>query len=398
MRKLRLDFQWSPYKRQIKKIDELFKIYVTASQNSIEFDSVIESGYLWNNSHEKCPEVIKEVSKKFGFDNEHEFIHALERWLDLNPVLHGALTEKRLRKYESIQNEITKKIAANHEESKKNNAKRNQIWQKEQLKKRLQNSQARKKKYLNDKQDMINDALVYHDLLERFETCKRWRSRRKWRDQIQLCEFAQFLEEGIENQTKYKNLVLTGIFDKKGINYDTPGKVYLVRHLELNAMKIGITSNSSTTDRVSVHQNAGWHLLRVWDFNKTWDAYLIEQQIVRWWRDELELSHGVSPAQIPQGGFSETVPYSDDIYSETSKYFEMLQTQPKVGKRPHRSNMGTKIEANSRSCWCGGKWRTRRAPLGFRSGALPQDSFLWCSRWPYCLEKRINTRFTTKHN
>ncbi len=90
----------------------------------------------------------------------------------------------------------------------------------------------------------------------------------------------------------------------KGIDLTKPAHVYLITNSELGAHKIGISGEKSR--RLKVHQKEGWE---IWDTKicKTGeDAYRIEQDILNWLRQDLDIPPYLSSELMPQGGWSET--------------------------------------------------------------------------------------------
>jgi hypothetical protein len=363
--------------------DKLFRTYVVECQGSSEFDLVIESGYLCNYRYEGAPETVRAAGSKYGFVNAAVFVDALKRWVRLNPPLFEVLEQKSQTKRKAYDDEKIRKVEESRMEHDKWQAKymaEAQIAQEARIIRKLESLQNLKSSYLISQQTMIEDARVFRDLAEKLERCKRRSSRKKWRKELSENRFAQYLEVGLDNQAEYKKVVLSGVFDRKGIDFDGPGLVYLMRNQSLNALKIGITSNSSTSDRVSVHENKGWGLLSKWEFSSTWQAYLIEQQIISWWRDELELGNGVAPEQMPQGGFSETAPNSADLQNSTVLRVEELLSQTDLRDRKVGSKGRNSTKSLSSGCWCGGKWVARK-------NGSNKGTFRSCSRWPYCLNR-----------
>lgn len=70
-------------------------------------------------------------------------------------------------------------------------------------------------------------------------------------------------------------------------NDDSPGKLYLVSHRSLKALKVGITSHANPHQRVSDHRREGWQVLGEWNLSSGRVARSIEHSVIRWWRDDL---------------------------------------------------------------------------------------------------------------
>jgi hypothetical protein len=363
--------------------DSCFLRYVTFCRGSEEFQSIIESGYLCHYPSEKIPDAVQVVINKFEFPSPTDFFSGLRRWVQTDSQLFGVLEAKRLLKRQAYEAEQLRKseelLAAREEEMEKRKA---ELKENERLLKIRETERigALRDAYLNNEQMMIDEARIFRDLIEKHEQCKRASSRRKWKKELMHNNFALFLKGGIANQDEYKKVFLTGVFDRKGIDFNSPGQIYLMKNQSLNALKIGIMSTSSISDRVSVHQSKGWELISKWEMASTWHAYSVEQQIICWWRDELELGNGAHPNQMPQGGFSETAPNSDELSITTLTQIEHFLSQPTARVRKSRTVNGIQIEISDDKCWCGGKWvkRVNKASYG---------KFYSCSRWPYCLNR-----------
>jgi hypothetical protein len=91
-----------------------------------------------------------------------------------------------------------------------------------------------------------------------------------------------------------------------GFNPGLPSIVYLLRHTEDGALKIGIAKAATKKPswaRLSQHQRQGWETIRVWTCTDGYTARSVEQSVLRWWRDEL----GLPPYHDSGSGWTETV-------------------------------------------------------------------------------------------
>ena len=76
----------------------------------------------------------------------------------------------------------------------------------------------------------------------------------------------------------------------------------------LNAHKIGIGNVvRQKGDRIKQHKKHGWNLVQQMNFSKTDDAFILEQNILTWWRNTLKLDVHLTEFDMPQGGYTETV-------------------------------------------------------------------------------------------
>ncbi len=96
-----------------------------------------------------------------------------------------------------------------------------------------------------------------------------------------------------------------------GINLAAPAYLYLISNSDLNSHKIGIGGFESSLDRLDVHKRQGWALVAKLDFDTADYAYEIEQKVISWLRDDLQLQRHLLQQQMPQGGHTETVDASE---------------------------------------------------------------------------------------
>jgi hypothetical protein len=89
-----------------------------------------------------------------------------------------------------------------------------------------------------------------------------------------------------------------------GYNLAIPGFAYLIVHPKLSAAKIGIYNHGS--NRLVDHQRRGWVLERKILLPGR-DAQAVEEAVLRKWRSTLRLSIALTPEEMPQGGWTETV-------------------------------------------------------------------------------------------
>ena len=93
-----------------------------------------------------------------------------------------------------------------------------------------------------------------------------------------------------------------------GIDYLAKGFIYLMTNKVLNSHKIGIGNiERQKGDRIKQHKKHGWQLIKQMNFDKTDDAFIVEQKVLSWWRQSLKLSIHLTEFEMPQGGYTETV-------------------------------------------------------------------------------------------
>jgi hypothetical protein len=99
-----------------------------------------------------------------------------------------------------------------------------------------------------------------------------------------------------------------------GIDYTAPGYLYLLTHRGFKAHKVGIANYTEkpTWDRVYIHARHGWALYKQMDFTTAEGAFLVEQATLRWLRGTKGIVATLTREDMPQGGWTETVP-ADEI-------------------------------------------------------------------------------------
>ncbi len=74
----------------------------------------------------------------------------------------------------------------------------------------------------------------------------------------------------------------------KGLDYKGKGIIYLLQRQDYYSAKVGITTPNSRTDRIAAHVKEGWHLVQSWTTDTAFQAEEVEEEILSWWRNELE--------------------------------------------------------------------------------------------------------------
>jgi hypothetical protein len=93
----------------------------------------------------------------------------------------------------------------------------------------------------------------------------------------------------------------------KGFQFHLPGYLYLIANEKMGALKVGIATSGIRQDRLNVHVRHGWLLYRKIHFDIGNDAYLLEQEVLKWMREEMKLPAFLTAMDMPQGGWTETV-------------------------------------------------------------------------------------------
>ena len=96
-----------------------------------------------------------------------------------------------------------------------------------------------------------------------------------------------------------------------GINLLAPAYLYLITHESFNSHKVGIGGFDSYNNRLEQHTKQGWEIYSQLDLDTGEEAYEIEQAVLNWLRNDLNLQQYLLPEQMPQAGHTETVDASE---------------------------------------------------------------------------------------
>lgn len=91
-----------------------------------------------------------------------------------------------------------------------------------------------------------------------------------------------------------------------GFRYQDPAAIYLLRHDGYEALKVGVASDASKYDRIAHHGRNGWKPVGSWVTPTGAHAAAVEQEVLRWWREEIKAPIALSQKEMPQGGWTET--------------------------------------------------------------------------------------------
>lgn len=99
------------------------------------------------------------------------------------------------------------------------------------------------------------------------------------------------------------------VCSKSSFKPNAPAYFYLITHNELNAHKVGIANIAKTSlaDRFYHHKKQGWILVRRWDSKSGAEISLLEKEILRVLRKELQLPPYLAKEDMPFGGWTETL-------------------------------------------------------------------------------------------
>lgn len=92
----------------------------------------------------------------------------------------------------------------------------------------------------------------------------------------------------------------------KGIQLSSPSYVYFIEHKQLPAWKVGVGNSNNKNDRLKIHENNGWVLLKKWDVERGDQAIAVESAFFLWLRKELKIPPYMSRGDMKQRGWSET--------------------------------------------------------------------------------------------
>lgn len=89
---------------------------------------------------------------------------------------------------------------------------------------------------------------------------------------------------------------------------------YFIHNKELGAFKVGVGKSRRLDD----HRGKGWNLIHQWDLGSPTPAYLLEDKVLTFIREEWGLPQWLSNQDMPQKGATET--FSDSEYSQIEVY------------------------------------------------------------------------------
>jgi hypothetical protein len=117
-----------------------------------------------------------------------------------------------------------------------------------------------------------------------------------------------------------------------GFKPQQPALLYLITHLEMDSIKVGITNTKTVISRLDQFKRHGWKIHKKYTFKKGVNASIIEREIIDWLKKDLKLPNHLSPKQMPiTGGHSET--FNADTIS-------VLEIQKRIDKlvKGYRNN------------------------------------------------------------
>lgn len=111
-----------------------------------------------------------------------------------------------------------------------------------------------------------------------------------------------------------------------GFRPDGPGRVYLLRHPQLRALKIGVTGSADDVGTESIEAD-GWERIATWWFAVGFDALAAEDAVLDRWRNVFSLSPAVRPDQLLQSDADETVVDTRSTRRDTVEFLDALTAQ-----------------------------------------------------------------------
>ena len=109
-----------------------------------------------------------------------------------------------------------------------------------------------------------------------------------------------------------------------GLTYSEPAYLYIMLHEVYKSIKIGISNNDSSPNRVKIHQQHGWLHFKNYYFSSGQLAEDIENEVLNWLRRDKKLGVHLSKNEMPQKGYSETVDSNEITVYEIESY--LVQT------------------------------------------------------------------------
>lgn len=113
-----------------------------------------------------------------------------------------------------------------------------------------------------------------------------------------------------------------------GIDYTAAGYVYLITHQGMQSHKIGIANTNPRKkyyDRLLQHESKGWITVSRHEFSTAEIAMSVEQEFLKWVREDLGLGVYLSQKEMPQGGYTETFSGYDPVHLFSKKLQEISE-------------------------------------------------------------------------
>ena len=109
-----------------------------------------------------------------------------------------------------------------------------------------------------------------------------------------------------------------------GLTYTSPAYLYIMEHFEYQSIKIGISNDDATPNRVRSHQLEGWKHHKSFYFTTGQIAEDVENEVLGWIRNERKLGIHLSKDLMKQGGYSETVDAMEITVLEIGRYINKV--------------------------------------------------------------------------
>ena len=97
-----------------------------------------------------------------------------------------------------------------------------------------------------------------------------------------------------------------------------------MEHFEYQSIKIGISNDDATPNRVRSHQLEGWKHHKSFYFTTGQIAEDVENEVLGWIRNERKLGIHLSKDLMKQGGYSETVDAMEITVLEIGRYINKV--------------------------------------------------------------------------
>jgi hypothetical protein len=98
-----------------------------------------------------------------------------------------------------------------------------------------------------------------------------------------------------------------------GFHGEFPGILYLIRHDQMNAVKVGICNRNARQERLKDHQEQGWTIVHTFTYEDGWEAAAAEARVMCLWKG---ITGYLLPSQMPFGGATETI--DADAFDESA--------------------------------------------------------------------------------
>ena len=113
---------------------------------------------------------------------------------------------------------------------------------------------------------------------------------------------------------------------------DDPALLYVVRHKDLDALKVGVVGEASRAARLGAHARRGWMTELTLEFETGHQALQAERAVLGFLRD-CGATDRLPQRQMPQGGYTETVTRADLVDLDSDLLVSIAQAAGRIVRK-----------------------------------------------------------------